>query len=289
MNLKETGTKIWLDYLDYANRLFAAGRDDLLHNPSTYISVISQGQGLLKSDVIFIHMNDFYRSFIQSHSTVAESWVGKKPTFAIKKTLALEEPKQIVTEVLKGLQSLFYGSKPIVITIDSPKAWIQWLHQMVLPNEQLHFNADELEGVSVYLAEFLRNFSTFGVSAIVINEGKESYLDHMQLLSCCQPILNIAKHYQWLVGYHIEQPVSQNLGIKQISDKVDFTLFSASSIAEMLPHWESGFVSGGGLNKAFWTENGNPHEIPHGGLLFGKIPADAEPEKVLSRLNFLRS
>jgi hypothetical protein len=282
----DTKRKVWLDFLDYANRLFAAGREDLWSNPDTFISVYSQGQGLLHSDVLSLSILDFYADLINRELDVKEPWTGRRPTFALKKLLALEEPRNVLLDVLSGLQNLYRGNPPIVLAIPSPQRLLLWLDSVVQLDQDHPISHDDIEAAAMYLAEYLRSFSTSGLSAIVIMESDSPLLDLNEALSLYQPVFNIVKHYQWSVG--IQQGGTAH-EITRGGDEVDFYLYGDSEISALLPLWKKGPAIGGGLNRNFWEGNSNLPELPSIGLTYGMIPGNAEPEKVLAQLKKLRS
>ncbi|QSB49931.1 hypothetical protein [Parageobacillus toebii] len=279
--------KIWLDFIDYAKRLFAGGKQDLWQDPALLISAYSQAQGLLRSDVIHFPVNQVYASWLDAHSTEMEKWMGKRPTFVLKKMLALEEPRNILLEVLSGFTELNRDAKPFALSLGSPQQWLQWISKMVRPGEDPFTSSDDVDSAAMYIADYLRNFSTAGISAIVLEEAENPPLDMAEALELYQPILNLAGHYQWSVGFSFPGEVPK---CTVFHDKVDFTLFGESDMSSLLPYWQEGAAVGGGLNQAFWTHKGDGDRsvLPVQGLLFGTIPEDADPEMVLERLKELR-
>lgn len=285
-NTSKGKRKVWINFIPYANRLFAAGREDLWNNPDTFISVYSQGQGLIQSDLLSIPVEDVYLDLLQREKELIEHWNGKRPTFALKKLLALEEPKQYVIDVLTGLKNLYQNSQPFVLVLPSSQSWLRMIHAKIRPNEDFSVTDDDIEAVSMYLAEYLRNFSTLGLSGIVIDETCLPSVNVSKALPLYQPVLNVAKHYQWMVGMEV-QDLSEQL--QDSLNEIDFALSAHGGIVDLVPLWEKGMMVGGGLNRAFWMESSNRIEQSNTGFTYGKIPEDTEPEKVLARLQELRA
>lgn len=274
---------ILLDFIDYANLLFNNGNKDIYLKPATFISVFTQGEGLLKPDLLSIHVNPFYDVFLNENKELVDSWKGRKPSLTFKKALALEEPKLIISEIVTALKSLY--SKQLLITIDSPQKWFHQIQEVINPEKAESLSLDDLEKASMYIAEFLRSFSTLGVNAIVLREEKKSDFSNDEVLSSYQPILNVANHYKWPLGIQFDQGI---LEPSDISDKVNFYLFQSIDLAEISRLQDKGLSVGGGLNNGFWS--GYLEETyTRKGLLFGKIPPDAEPEIVLEQLNALQA
>lgn len=279
--------KVWIDFLPYANRLFAAGRKDLWNNADTFISVFSQGQGLLRSDVLSIPVLPFYQARLDQEAGVIHSWSGKRAAFALKKMLAWSEPQTVIRDVLTGLQHLYQGAKPVVLTLPSPQKWLRWLHPIVRPGQELSLVEDDIEAASMYLAEYLRGLSSFGLSAIVMEEQGQDQpvVPHGQALSLYRPVLNLANHYQWSTGVLLEQAAEVGSGMLE---DIDFILIKNSDMTALAPLWEKGCQIGGGLNRNFWSGQASLGDIANTKLFYGEIPEDAEPETVLSQLKWFR-
>lgn len=274
------GKKIWINFISYADRLFSGGRNDLWSNPDTFISVYSQGQGLIRSDVLGIPIVEVYGHFLKRDKEIYKAWVGRKPTYALKKLLALEEPKNYVKEVLSGLQNLYQESLPVALVLPSPETWVHMIHEKVNPGEELDMTDRLVEAASMYLAELLRSFSTYGLSAIVIKEESSS----MQRISLYEPLINVSRHYKWVVG--LELPGVDN-ELEEQSERIDFYLIRECSLQSIQSFDGKNVIIGGGLNTNFWTKNELVDEVPKT-LIYGEIPKYAQPESVLSQLKKLR-
>ncbi|HBI04744.1 MAG TPA: hypothetical protein DDY49_12030 [Paenibacillaceae bacterium] len=284
-----TGTglkqRVWLDFIPYANRLFAAGREDIWSNADTFISNFSHWQGLLRSDILSIPLYDFYADWINENMDLLQTWAGKKATFSLKKLLAAEKPRKEISDVLIGLHNLYKGAQPFVLRFPSPQKWLQLLHPMVRPGQELMISEEDIEVASMHLAEYLRNFSSHGLSAIVMEENNQLNMMSNQVCTLYQPVFNLAKHYQWSVGIHLEESVDESL---EITDKIDFYLFGNSDFTTLLHQWEKGNNIGGGLNRDFWSKQQVLPERLQAKFMYGEVPEDAEPETVLSQLKWLR-
>lgn len=279
----QSDTKKWLDLLVYANQLFANGRDDLWKNPDTFLSVFGQGQMLLQSDVLHIPLENVYVDLLEKGDFVHE-WAGKKPTFLLKKLLALDVPKEFMREILTNIQNSHMASKPIVIVIPSPQCWLEQLQQYVNPGKEVAISEDDIESAAIYMAEYIRFFSTLGVAAIVIDEKDNHLLSLVEVLPLYQPLINVGRHYQWLIGLKQETSSEE---VDHLINHVDFILIDNIGFTELLSYWEKKFPIGGGLNRDFWLAECKENDPIIKGLLYGEIPNDAKPENVLSQLKVL--
>lgn len=279
--------RIWLDSITYANRLFAGGKQELWRDPTFLISVLSQAQGLLQSDVIHFPLHQVYAAWVETQSQEVERWIGKRPTFALKKLLASEVTRNIVIDVLKGMTNVNRDSKPLVLSLGSPQKWLQWMSEIVRPGEDPSISHDDVDSASMYLADYLRTYSTTGISAIVLEEAVHPPIGLDEVIELYQPILNLAGHYQWSVGLSLAGESNQWTGI---NEHVGFTLFGESTTPTLFPYWQQGKAIGGGLNQAFWMRNEkvDGSKLPPEALLFGTIPEEANPEMVLEHLKELR-
>lgn len=284
--LKEGSSKIvWLDFSDYAIRLFGKGYHDYLKSPESFISIVSQGQALLKSDVVSINVESFYADYINENKELVQTWANRKLGFAVKKLLASVEPKEIINEILSGLFFLYEHSKPLVIIVPSPKAWIRLIIDNVGDGTQRDIDSNQIEAASIYQAEWLGGFSKVGLAGIVIKEDLGSEMDMDSNLESYQPILNIADHYQWNTGVYFNNFSNPLL---KLNDRFDFTLCTSNSIGNLLPLWEKGESTFGGLNAEFWLGE-ETSSLPSNALMFGEIPPESEPEMVLLQLKKIRS
>jgi hypothetical protein len=251
--------EIWLDNMDYVKKLFASPEVALWHNPDQFLSVFSQGQRLLQSDVLHVEMRPFYASFL------SKSTEEKSRTKALKKVLAEGKPKEVLLEVLRGLGSLYPG-RNLALVIDSPASFLREL-------DDTEPTDDEVDVAAMYEADYLRSFAELPVTELVLL-AKE-----IEPLSLYQPIWNLAEHYGWRKGYKGTKPL--------INEKTDFTLLVNSSYKDLVSYWEAGMPVWGGLDSSFWTEE---HDFQPSTNIkaYGTVPENANPEHVLAQLARLR-
>ncbi len=279
--------RIWLDYLDYARRLFAGEEPDLWLDAARFLSVYSQGQQLLQSDVLSVPLTPFFTTWIQEYREIGQAWQGKKATFALRNVMALEEPRQILSEVLAGISRLFPAT-PLVLHLEVPREWIRQLRaleflQLKDAMEGGEVSDDDQDAAAVILADGLRAFSDQPVTALVLRET-EPLAVSAKRCPLCQPIWNLADHYKWLKGIQLPgRPDAE----WPLGETVQFALFPEAEPELIASCCMAGKPFGGGLNQAFWTADASPAPF-HFPIAFGSIPADAQPERVLARLNLLR-
>lgn len=276
---------MWINFVPYAKRLFAGHEEDLWKHPGRFLSVYSQAQGLLQSDVLSLHIHDFYQAFLGDRSDLMEQWQGKKTTFALKKVLAMEEPRSTLLEVLTGLVGLYADRHPIVLIVPSPQRFLQWVKTMVSPGGEPVIGSHEMDAASMYMADFLRTFSNSKLAGIVLEETYPTASNLKETLELYQPISNLAEHYQWAFGLHLADLQED---VERLKEKVDFVLYEGDNWSSLDQLWKAGMASGGGLDRAFWSGNVDSENRQMKGLAYGTIPEDAHPEKVLEQLQKLR-
>src|SRR5699024_7607360 len=109
--------------------------------------------------------------------------------------LGFEEPKQFLSDVLEGLHNLFTGTLPLVVDVPSPQSWLKWINEFSRPQEdqEMPITEDDVEFASMFLADYLRYFSTINISAIVLIE-EDPKIELEKSLPLYQPILNVMEH-----------------------------------------------------------------------------------------------
>lgn len=272
--------------IPYVNELFAKGSDEIWSNPTEFISIFSQGQNLLKSDILSVPIIDVYEKLIDREADLTEQWKGKSPVFILQKLLALDQPNQFLEDTLTGLKNLYMEAIPLVLVIPSPQNLLQWLHAKFQPNKDISIVNDDIEIASMYLAEYLQHFSNLSLSAIVISENEQILVPLHEATTLYQPILNVSRHYQWKVG--LECSVSE-FDLENLENDFDFFLLDNSSLDDISLYWKDEINVGGGLNAEFWINDKENKNLELTGLTYGEIPQDANPEKVLTQLKWLRS
>lgn len=282
LNSTKTRPAAWIDFIHYANRLFAAERKNIWGNEDTYISIFSQGQSLVQSDVLTISIHNFYRQWLSDHMDLLQNYAGKKATFILKKIIAADEPKRIIKNVLAGLENLYNRSKPVALVVPSPQMWLNWLYAN-MRSEVPELKENEIEAAAMYTAEYLRDYSSFGLAAIVLEEDEKSSVHSFGSISLYKPIINIVRHYQWATVLLLDGTVQKTI---EKHEDIDFFLVKGSPFSELNSLLQEHENIGGGLNDSFWS--GAPINAENALFVYGEIPEQAEPETVLAQLKRIR-
>lgn len=183
---------VWINYSLYANRLFNSGKDNIWENTATFISVYKQAQTLLQSDMISIDTIPFYKQWIKTNENIQENFKELNPRNLIKHFFNLEEPKQRIVEVLKGIEHSYGNKIPIGLVIPSAKVFSEIVNNIF--NIKLELNERIVNSFTMYTADFLRTFSENNITFIIINDIKENDKSYAS-------VLNVSEHYDWEVGF----------------------------------------------------------------------------------------
>lgn len=264
---------LWVDFLDYAQRLFSLAGSVAVQD---LVMTISQGQSLIRSDVVSVSAKAVYSQL--SLGSVHEEI---RALESIQKVFANAEPKTRLAAVLKGVAAVIGRECPLVLQVPSPK---QWIKGMMPPNSSWDTDPYLLDGASVYMAEFLRDFSDVGISGLVIQE-KEPGDNLAELLDIYQPVSNVARHYQWSFGFEWEGAFP--VPLDDLLPLVDFLLLPTCQQSSVEDFWKNRVPVGGGLTDSFWA-SGELESMSSSRFGYGAIPAGANPENVLRILALWR-
>ncbi|MEH7483166.1 hypothetical protein V7157_19290, partial [Neobacillus drentensis] len=172
-----------------------------------------------------------------------------------------------------------YGDQyPIVLMVPSPQKWMIWLKEQL--NLESKLTSDEIDAATMYVADFLRSFSTLGISGITLMEQTNFSIELTECLGIYESIFNVAEHYHWALGFHVEEFQQELI---KLQEKAEFVLFERSQ--EGIHPNGNAF---GGFGPDFWSGYKEKLPIPKIGLVYGSIPEDANPEIVLDTLTSLR-
>ena len=266
---------LWLDDTAYSDKLLAGGKTPW-HDGAEYTAFRRKAQGLLKPDFTVIPVGRIVAAWVASHAPLKEAMAAKKRAVSPARTLLADEPMRAhLVEMLKGLRAAL-GSAPLVLSIPSPRAWVTDAYKLAFgADAEVEVGGDEADSCAVYVAEFLRSFGESGVDGLLLEEHAGAEPASAEELGWYQPVINIAGHYRWDIGVRLPTAAS-------------FSGDATGLQFVIAPKTVGGVANGIAVGDKFWSGDAAP-AAPKGGFRFASIPADAVPEKVLDRLNTLRS
>jgi hypothetical protein len=263
-------TALWLDYTDYAAALLANGAVPWL-DVGAAVAWQRKAQGLLKSDVITLPIAAVCAAWIDAHSLLREAMAAKRRAVVPLKTLLADEAlRRHLVELAGGLRACF-PALPLALAVPSPRDWVAEAFRQA-HGSAVEVGDDEADGAALYVADFLRVFGDSGIDALLLQESAESEPAAAEALGCYQAVLNLAVHYRWDVG--LAAPAGRYAGGEA---RLGFVIAPRA-----LPGARAGCI----VPVEFWS-GATPPDCPPQGFRYAVIPAGAQPETVLLRLEAL--
>lgn len=264
---------LWLDYVDYAADLLAAGAPPWLH-VADCIAWLRKAQGLLHSDVVTLPVNELTRAWISAHANLRQSMAARRKVgYPLKALLGDAALREYLIELLSGLRASF-GGTILALTCPVPEAWIAEAYEDAFGDgASTEIDDDAVDAAAVHIADFLRIFGQSGLDVLLLTGMTGAVTRIESRLELYQPIFNVCGHYRWDAGLI----AADGTGDAMPPD-MTFAVTRAST------------PGGRGLvlvPESFWTE-GSVQKNALGERLYARIPAHGTPETVLQRLSSLR-
>jgi hypothetical protein len=257
---------IWLDFDAYAERLI--GPWPWL-DQAAFAAAYGKAHGLLRPDVVALDAGKVLAVVLAARPALkAEMTAKRRAGYPLKVLLADKGVREAVAQLLVPLRAS-HANAPLMLVLPAPRRWLAEAYAAAHGHALAHEVADDgdnIDGAAVYIADFLRAFANSGIDGVLLHEvDAAGPADAEQLEWWFQPVINVCKHYRWELGL-------LDAGTARLP------------FAEGLSFLISG-AAGQILGPDFWDRGGAPAGRQ---LLYGAVPATAEPETVLARLKTLR-
>ena len=252
----------WVEYDDYAGRVFAGAPPDWLTQAARFAATLGQARKVIRTQVLTIDLSAPCLARARADGSAVE-----------RALQALDDPaaRAFGAEALDALAHKFAGDTDLVLKISSPRDLLRRCGADGEPS----FN--ELDDLASALVGLLRALSDKPVAALLVaRAGKAAWT--MDEADACEPIFGAAHHYGWLTAMSVEHALAA--GGAPEGAAIDL-LLCADADPAMLTRSGRPRI-GGGLPAAYWTGDGPAAPTP-GVLAYGVIPVDAEPERILER------
>jgi hypothetical protein len=261
---------VWLDHTDYAATLLNKGAVPWL-DVGEFVSLQRRAQGLLKPHVVALALAPACEAWLAAHAPLREAIGAKsRALFPLKTLLADETLRAHLVELATGLRASL-ADVPLALVLPSPRAWIGVAYAQAFPGDEVEVDNDEADSASVYIADFLRSFGSCGVDALLLEEERGYVPSSADDIACYQSVLNVAANYRWDVGLRVRDELAGDTVAA-----LDFVIATKSVAA----------LGGIELGDEFWSgAAAAPADVR---LRYAVIPANAQPELVLERLESLR-
>lgn len=230
---------------DYAQRVLLQGKPIPWFDATAYANHLNQTVALLKPQVAVISLDKMIKQELDTNQQLITAMSEKKRKgYALKIFMSNEVFKAAVSTLVTS--TVLRQHIPIVIQLPSPLQLLYLTSSVAQPNQENEFDTDDAENAAIYFADWLRALNEAGIAGLIFDEregevAKDAY----------QPILNTAKHYQWVVGVRRDSEI----------------LFNDSHIAVPV------------LRPSFWISGKS--DIKMSGAVFTEIADNAVPEQVL--------
>ncbi len=257
---------VWIEFDAYAHRVFAGAGDDWLRDPVRYASTLIQAQGVIPTRCLSVDIAAPFVAGLAAAPREADDVVA---------ALGAEPAAAFVDAALDALLHRFAGRLDLFLKIPSP-------HDLLNGGDAgAAIDFDALDDVASALTARLRACAGKAIAGVLLEKARGTAVGEDEA-DACEPLLGAARHYDWLTA----------LAFGSVSDgeanpgalDVDLLLLPATPLPA-LPAGDAAPRIGGGLDAAFWA--GGASVTGSGRLLYGVIPAAAEPETVLSVLRAL--
>ena len=258
---------LWIADTDYTARLLAGGAPPWL-DVASLIAWRQQAQTLLRPSVTVLDVGALVEAWLADRPALWQAAIAKKgPAAALGAVLDDDSLKQHVSAVLIGLKRSYPG-QPLALVMPSPLAWNS-IFIKDMQHARSHLDDEEIEDAAVNMADFLRAFGSDEVDVLALVEDSGAARRAPELFELYDPVINVARHYRWAVGLDLTTLDSPC----DVDPPMDFLIARQGDVRCL----------GQDVSSAVWSGDKAP-QAPAGGFLYVRIPAETNPEEVLTRL-----
>jgi len=254
---------LWIEYDDYAGRVFAGAPADWLEQAVRYANTLGQARKIVRTDVLTIDL---------TAPCLARAPMDGSAFERARQALSDASARAFGAEVLDALAHKFAGDTDLVLKIASPGDLLKRCG-----GGEPSF--DELDELASALADMLRALAERPVAALLLaRAGDEAWT--ADEADACDPLFNAAHHYGWSTALSVDAAL-----LDGAFTGVDLLLCAEAPASRLDPGGSSDERRprvGGGLSAAYWRGDAAPGP-PAGALAYGIIPVDAAPELIAER------
>jgi hypothetical protein len=249
-------TALILDHAAYGSTVLLRGAPVPWGSPADCASYFGQAQGLLRPDATLVDIGAAYAQHLGSRLELVRAMAARSRTgYALKTLLADDDLAEAVAKLVTVLSET--SRQPLVLEVPSPLRWLAHAQLTAGSTALDTIQPEHGEQAAMYVADWLRRFATAPVTMLLLDGRRADRAPLAGLpaedLEAYSPVVNVAQHLRWELALRTDQQV---------------TLHTSEARGAVLP-------------DSFWASES---DVPAGDFLFGEVPADAEPERVLARL-----
>ena len=256
---------LWIEYSEYAGRVFAGDPADWLGQATRYANTVAQARKLVRTQVLTLDV---------LAPALSRTPAGASPLERALAVVADPLGKAFVSEVLDAWAHKFAGDIDLVLKLRSPIDLLCALGASEPPS------FDDLDDLSAACAAFIRSFADKPLAGLLISRTHTSPIDADEA-EACVPLLRAARHYGWVSALALDAALLP-AGAGELTAATDLLLGAELAPAALVSLNQSRRGFGGALGDAFW-QPADPAPRPTEQLLYGSIPPSANPERVLAR------
>jgi len=253
---------LWIEFDDYAHRVFANGAADWLTQSARYASAMAQARKAVRSEVVTMDI-----------SAAGLAVAGGEPLARCFAALADASAVRFTADCLAALVHTLGADVDLVLRVPAPQELL-WRCGAVGAAD-----FDTLDQVASAIVEAMRRYADLPLAGLLLTRASDDALGADEA-DAHEPILNAARHYGWVTAMAV--PTSFVAANPAGVANVDLMLCGELSLARVREARTRGLRLGGGLVPEVWTEPGGMPPIQDGDLVFGVLPATAKPEIVLA-------
>jgi hypothetical protein len=265
----------WFDAAAYGRAKLLGGGDVPWTSPAELSSFFAKIGGMFRSDAVLVDLADLFAQRTAADQQLRAAMAARsRPGYALRTLLADEQARSTAAEAVRVLAATS-GPVPVVLTVPTPGRWLVAAAQQA-GSDPGPPDAAQAETAAIYSADFLRMFADAGVDGLLLDEGRvpAGELIHPEAY---QPVLNVAGHYEWPVLIQTDAAAAWPHGSVP---GVAFWLGSDPPTRPDEPSGRWGIVAG----SDFWAGVDPPAEAD---LVLASVPADADPEAVMTQVRAL--
>lgn len=263
-----TSHTLWLDGTDFAKKTLLKSGDIPWMNSTETAALFGQLEGVLSADALSLPLMEVLTAWLQANPQALMDMSGKKRVrYAVKKLLTHPVFRHDLKELLSSIAGVISGD--IYVVLPGNSAVTRWAHTQANPDtEPFDLSELDVDSVSVYLADLVREFKECGVKAVIATVENEDMASGARP-ELYQPIANVAEHYQWSFGCLLTAEAGDE-GFKNGAGMV-ISRGAAGNVAL--------------LNDAFWQDGVLPQPAP---VLYSPVPVDLAPEQIRKQIAGLK-
>ncbi|MBD0022297.1 hypothetical protein GII33_02470 [Gordonia pseudamarae] len=241
-----------IDDTDYATTVIGQGSSPPWTDIASLAGYFGQVQALLNADATWVDVQRWQRAQLDSRPDIVTDMGARSRAGYALRTL-LGDP-ELVQQLVKAVATVADTTRRrLILRVPSPGTWLAWAHEVAgTPIEEI--DADNADGASMYVAEWLGQLGTLPVAAVVL-DAVETPDGLTEALAEYTSITNVAQHFGWSV-------------VMRYTDRVDTGTDTTIGI----------------LPAEFWSGGS---AVPETDIVLTRIPAQANPEVVLDKLKHL--